>query len=745
MKNYVHCKWMRNTTTTIGIAAILSGCLSEEKESTLINNQNTDNVELSGSVGDGPVVGANMRVTSSSGELLAEFQSDSNAGYNVTLTALSADYPLLIEATGGTDLVSNQQPDFMLKGAAFNTGSASVANVSPFSTFAVALAQNLSGGVTANNLEDAQETVSSALNCGLDSLAATGPMSTRIDGNNIAEIVKASETLSELIRRTRDLLQSAGFASSGDGIVSDLAADLPDGVVDGIGASTVNRRTAAVSTVVSAQVLLESMANELHIGDNIATAAMQSAIDRVSPNSTTMLEQLPVTAGMIAKTRVGLAAAFAIDPDPAIRQLHSIVSSLQAGQNAALVRIVFPSNYRGVLQKALGMIAGADTATLDLVNSIARTSGDLDTANLAPSIQGNPATSIQVGNSYSFLPTASDQEGDPLTFLISGQPAWTSFESSTGRLSGVPVAGNVGTYSNIVIGVTDGEFTTNLMAFSITVSASNTAPEISGTAAANVNVGEAYSFMPTAFDLNDDTLTFSIVNPPSWASFNTTNGLVSGTPGSNHVGVYTNISISVSDGQASATLAPFSITVDSVIVNTAPQISGTPAASVKVNEIYSFTPGATDADGDALTFSISGKPSWASFNASTGGLSGTPGAGDVNVYSNIVITVSDGQASDSLPAFSITVEALSLGSVTLSWTAPTQNEDGTQLTDLAGYKLYWGTTSGSYPNSLTIGNPSVTTYLVENLSPGTYEFVATSFNTSGVESRYSGTATKVVP
>ena len=81
----------------------------------------------------------------------------------------------------------------------------------------------------------------------------------------------------------------------------------------------------------------------------------------------------------------------------------------------------------------------------------------------------------------------------------------------------------------------------------------------------------------------------------------------------------------------------------------------------------------------------------------------------------------------------------------VNWTAPTMNEDGTPLTDLAGYTIYWGTSPGNYPNSVTIDNPSVTTYVVDNLAPGTYEFVATSFNSAGVESRYSGAATRVVP
>ena len=102
-----HSKWLRNTTTTVLCASMLGGCLSEEKTDATFNGPTTSDVELSGSVGDGPVVGANMRVTTRTGELLAEFQSDANAGYNITITALGDDYPLSIEAFGGTDLVTN--------------------------------------------------------------------------------------------------------------------------------------------------------------------------------------------------------------------------------------------------------------------------------------------------------------------------------------------------------------------------------------------------------------------------------------------------------------------------------------------------------------------------------------------------------------------------------------------------------------------------------------------------------------
>ncbi len=66
------------------------------------------------------------------------------------------------------------------------------------------------------------------------------------------------------------------------------------------------------------------------------------------------------------------------------------------------------------------------------------------------------------------------------------------------------------------------------------------------------------------------------------------------------------------------------------------------------------------------------------------------------------------------------------------------------MTDLDGYRLYWGKTPGIYTDSVTIDNESITTYVVENIPVGTYEFVGTAFNTAGIESRYSNPTTKVV-
>jgi len=178
--------------------------------------------------------------------------------------------------------------------------------------------------------------------------------------------------------------------------------------------------------------------------------------------------------------------------------------------------------------------------------------------------------------------------------------------------------------------------------------------------------------------------------------------------------------------------------------NSAPTISGKPMTAVNIDNEYMFVPTASDPDQDELEFSIRNKPSWADFDAVTGKLSGQPTLENVGTYASITITASDGEANASLPKFAISVDQLGTVSMTLNWNPPTQNEDGSPLMDLAGYKIYWGTVRGQYTHSATIDNPGVSSYVVENLSPGTYEFAGTSFNHDGVESEYSNAVVKVL-
>jgi hypothetical protein len=80
-------------------------------------------------------------------------------------------------------------------------------------------------------------------------------------------------------------------------------------------------------------------------------------------------------------------------------------------------------------------------------------------------------------------------------------------------------------------------------------------------------------------------------------------------------------------------------------------------------------------------------------------------------------------------------EVSSSGAVTLAWQPPTENADGSPLTNLAGYRIYVGTAAGVYNHSeIMLDNPGLTTYVIENLTHGTYYFAATAVKSTGLES-----------
>jgi putative Ig domain-containing protein len=362
----------------------------------------------------------------------------------------------------------------------------------------------------------------------------------------------------------------------------------------------------------------------------------------------------------------------------------------------------------------------------------------------APKISGSPMTSMTVGQTLNFTPKASDADGNKLTFSIANKPGFASFDASTGHLGGVPFAEHARVWSGIVISVSDGTSKVSLPAFSLNVKAStNKSPTITGTPVTAATVGKAYSYAPTAKDPEGKTLTFKIRNQPSWATFDSATGKLSGTPSA--AGTFASIVIYVTDGATSASLPAFSIMVAAATAsasNTAPTISGAPVTTAKVGVPYSFKPLATDANKDTLTFSIANLPSWAKFSTTTGELSGTPNLD--GTYANIQIKVSDGKATTALNAFSLTVAGEGPRSVSISWVPPTTYNDGTALTGLAGYRVHYGKSPSDLSASMTINNAGITRQQMENLQSGTWYFAVTAFTSDGAESDKSAVVSATV-
>lgn len=180
-------------------------------------------------------------------------------------------------------------------------------------------------------------------------------------------------------------------------------------------------------------------------------------------------------------------------------------------------------------------------------------------------------------------------------------------------------------------------------------------------------------------------------------------------------------------------------------------ISGTPSPVVAAGARYSFQPTAKDTVRSRIKFNIYNKPAWASFDETTGRLSGQPTRRDVGTYRDIRIRLTDWYGYVTTPTFSITVTnpppAVSqlpvvsrptVSNAALDWTPPTENTDGTVLTNLAGYIVRYGKSASSLTDSIKLQNPGLTSYVVDNLTSGTWYFAVSSYSATGVESSQSG-------
>jgi hypothetical protein len=189
--------------------------------------------------------------------------------------------------------------------------------------------------------------------------------------------------------------------------------------------------------------------------------------------------------------------------------------------------------------------------------------------------------------------------------------------------------------------------------------------------------------------------------------------------------------------------APASVPAPTSVV-----LTGTPAPSVTAGQNYLFQPTLAQGAG-TVTFQVQGKPSWATFDTNTGVLTGTPAAANEGTSGSITITGTNGSSSSSIGPFTIAVNApaptpATTGSATLSWTAPTENTDGTPISGLAGYHIYYGTSANALTTTITISDPTETSFVVSGLAPGTYYFTVVAYNSAGVDSAQSNMGSKTI-
>jgi hypothetical protein len=140
----------------------------------------------------------------------------------------------------------------------------------------------------------------------------------------------------------------------------------------------------------------------------------------------------------------------------------------------------------------------------------------------------------------------------------------------------------------------------------------------------------------------------------------------------------------------------------------------------------------------SLSLTACGGNSGSAATASTGSSSQT---GSVSSGGSVVSTPSDGGSQTGTVSNGSTGSSPAAKTVNLQWQAPTENSDGTPLTDLKGYKIHYGTESQTYTGEISVDNPTVTTFLVDTLGAGKYYFAVGAYNRSGAESPLSDEVT----
>jgi hypothetical protein len=271
---------------------------------------------------------------------------------------------------------------------------------------------------------------------------------------------------------------------------------------------------------------------------------------------------------------------------------------------------------------------------------------------------------------YQYQVTATDADGDVLTYTLTVKPSWLNI-SSSGLISGTPTTANIGD-TVVTVRVSDGKGGVDQQSYTLRVLLrSNRAPVITSTAITQGRVGEAYRYAVTATDPDGDVLQFALPTAPGFLSIQA-NGVVVGTPQTGDVGQH-QVVMRVSDNFGGSATQNYTLTVI-IGTNNAPVITSTVSDTAFTTELYQYQVTATDADGDVLTYTLTVKPQWLSINGS-GLVSGTPTAANVG-DTVVTVQVSDGRGGTARQSYTLHVLLLPNRAPVITSTPITQGRVG---------------------------------------------------------------------
>jgi concanavalin A-like lectin/glucanase superfamily protein/Big-like domain-containing protein/putative Ig domain-containing protein len=301
----------------------------------------------------------------------------------------------------------------------------------------------------------------------------------------------------------------------------------------------------------------------------------------------------------------------------------------------------------GVVSGTVSFNATASNTVVVTVNdgrggtaSTAPFSWTITLVNRVPTVTTPGAKTGTEGVAVTALPiSASDPDADALTYSATGLPSGVTINAATGVVSGT-VSFNATASNTVVVTVMDGRGgTASTAPFSWTITLVNRVPTVTTPGPQTGTPGSAVTLAISATDPDSDALSYIATGLPSGVTINTATGVISGTVGLDAL-VTNPVVVTVTDGNGGSDSAAFTWTITAaanqapVLTNPGPQ-SGTEGVAVTPLQIV-----ATDADGDTLTYSATGRPSGITIGATTGLMKGTV-AFTAKATNSVKVTVTD--------------------------------------------------------------------------------------------------------
>jgi RHS repeat-associated protein len=361
----------------------------------------------------------------------------------------------------------------------------------------------------------------------------------------------------------------------------------------------------------------------------------------VRPNSGVVLGSIPVT---LNNDYVYPVRAVDADNDPITYRL--LEGPAGATIDPTTGRLIWEPTQAGTFQFAVQADdgrGGRDTQSYAVVV----TQG---AANVAPTITSPAPTVATVGLPFGHQVTATDPDGDLLSYYLTQSPSGMSIDRTTGRITWTPTAAQIGAHP-VSIRVLDGRGGSATQSFNMTVSADtgNRAPRFTSSPSLTVPLGDPYAYASVATDPDFDLLRYDLVVRPDGMAVDASTGRVTWRPTSEQIGEHTVI-LRVVDGRGGIDLQSFTVTV--TVANTPPIVTSIPPGPATVGLPYQYQVRAQDADGDPLAFQLSRSPAGMTINGTTGLLTWTAAANQVGDHP-VDVVVSDGRGGSVVHSFTL--------------------------------------------------------------------------------------------